>query len=216
MYTNKKHCANLTLTEKQLAFLTFLKEYFYEKGYFPTMREVMHGLGFSSTNIVRKYLSILERKGYIKRNFNSARAIEFIGERISRNPDFISIPIVGRIMAGTPHPAIEDIEGYLSIDKSICKSSNTFFLRVMGNSMIDAHIQEGDLVLVRPQPIADNGDIVVACIDGEATIKRFYKKGNTLQLKPEHPIMKPIIVKEGQAEVLIVGKVITVIRQLEK
>lgn len=82
--------------------------------------------------------------------------------------------------------------------------------------MIDAHIQEGDFVLVKPQPVANNGDIVVAIVNGEATVKRFYKKGDTVQLKPEHPTMKPITLKEGQADVHIVGKVTTVIRQLEK
>lgn len=206
---------NSLLTKKQSDFFSFLKEYLQEKGYPPTVREMMQGLGLSSTHIVRKYLDILERKGYIRRQFNSPRAIEIV-EMASRNREFRSVPIVGRIRAGTPHPVIEDIEGYLSIDKSICRSSNTFLLKVVGDSMIDAHIQEGDFVLVKPQPVANNGDIVVAIINGEATIKRFYKNGDTVQLKPEHPTMKPITLKEGQADVHIVGKVTTVIRQLEK
>ena len=205
----------MTLTKKQADFLSFLKEYNRERGYPPTVREIMDGLGLSSTNIVKKYLDILERKGYVKRQFNSPRAIEIV-EASARGSELRSIPIVGKVRAGTPHPAIEDIEGYLSVDKLICRSDNTFFLRVVGDSMIDAHIQEGDLVLVKPQPIANNGEIVVALINDEATVKRFYKKGNTIQLKPEHPTMKPIIVKEGQADVYIIGKVTTVIRQLDK
>ena len=146
------------LTKKQLRFLSFLKEHLLERGYPPTVREIMDGIGLSSTNIVKKYLDVLERKGYIKRQFNSPRAIE----------------------------------------------------------IIEAHIQEGDIVLVKPQPVANNGEIVVALINNEATVKRFYKKGNMIHLKPEHPTMKPIIIKEGQADVHIIGKVTTVIRQLDK
>ncbi|GAB61839.1 MAG: repressor LexA [Candidatus Jettenia sp.] len=215
MNTNKSKSVNASLTKKQSEFFSFLKEYLQEKGYPPTVREMMQGLELSSANIVRKYLNILERKGYIRRQFNSPRAIEIV-EMASRNREFRSVPIGGRIRAGTPHPIIEDIEGYLSIDTSICRSNNTFLLKVVGDSMIDAHIQEGDFVLVKPQPVANNGDIVVAIVNGEATVKRFYKKGDTVQLKPEHPTMKPITLKEGQADVHIVGKVTTVIRQLEK
>jgi repressor LexA len=203
------------LTKKQLKFLSFLKERLQEMGYPPTIREIMDGIGLSSTNMVKKYLDVLERKGYIKRQFNSPRAIEII-EASGRSQELMSVPIVGKVRAGTPHPAIEDVEGYLSVDRTICRSNNAFFLRVVGDSMIEAHIQEGDLVLVKPQPVANNGEIVVALINDEATVKRFYKKGNTIQLKPEHPTMKPIIIKEGQADVHIVGKVTTVIRQLDK
>ncbi len=192
--------------------MTFLKEYFQERGYPPTVRELMEGMGLSSTNVVRKYLKILERKGYIKRQFNSPRAIEIV-DVSARGPEGRSVPIVGRVRAGIPHPVIEDIEGYLSVDKTLCRGTDTFFLRVVGDSMIDAHIQEGDLVLVKPQPVANNGEIVVALIGDEATVKRFYKKGDTIQLKPEHPTMKPIIIKEGQADVHIIGKVVAVIRQ---
>lgn len=195
-------------------FFSYLKECLQEKGYPPTVRELMDGLGFSSTNIVNKYLHILERKGYIRRQINSPRAIEIVG--ISSGSEMRSLPIVGKIRAGTPHPVIEDIEGYFPVDKSICRNSKAFFMRVVGDSMIDAHILEGDLVMVIPQPVANNGEIVVALVNGEATVKRFYKKGDTIQLKPEHPTMKPIIIKEAEADVQIIGKVTTVIRQLEK
>ncbi|WKZ21644.1 MAG: transcriptional repressor LexA [Candidatus Brocadiaceae baterium WH-1] len=215
MVTNKTKPVNSVLTKKQLEFFSFLKEYLHEKGYPPTVREIMQGLGLSSTNSIKKHLDILERKGYIRRQHNSPRAIEIVGTA-SGNPEFRSIPVVGRIRAGVPHPVVEDIEGYLSLDQSICRSNDTFLLRVVGDSMIDAHIQEGDLVLVKPLPVADNGDIVVALIDGEATLKRFYRKGDTIHLKPEHPAMKPIVISEGQADVHIIGKVTIVIRQLEK
>ena len=203
------------LTKKQAGFLSFLKEYLQEKGYPPTLREVMDGLGLSSTNIVKKYLDILERKGYIRKQFNSPRAVEIV-DVSARNRELITVPIVGRIRAGSPHPLIEDIEGYFSVDKAICRSNNAFFLRVVGDSMIGANIVEGDLALVKPQPVASNGEIVVALVNNEATVKRFYKKGNIIQLKPEHPDMKPITVKNEQDEIHIIGKVTAVIRQLEK
>lgn len=203
------------LTEKQLKFLSFLKEHLQERGYPPTVREIMDGLGFSSTNIVKKYLDVLDRKGYIKRQFNRPRAIKIV-DASAGSRELMSIPIVGKVRAGTPHPAVEDIEGYLSVDRTICRGNNAFFLRVVGDSMIEAHIQEGDLVLVKPQPVANNGEIVIALVNDEATVKRFYKKGHTIQLKPEHPTMKPIVIKEGQTDVHIIGRVTTVIRQLDK
>ena len=216
MDTNKPKSENSTLTKKQASFFDFLKEYFQERGYPPTVREIMDGMGLSSTNIVRKYLGILERKGYIKKRFNSPRAIEIV-DVSARSSDVRSVPIVGKVRAGIPHPAIEDIEGYLPVDKSICRDNKAFFLRVVGDSMIEAHILDSDLVLVVPQPVADNGEIVVALINDEATVKRFYKKGDTIQLKPEHPTMKPIVIKEGSAvSVSIIGKVVAVIRQLDK
>ncbi|MFN3531382.1 MAG: transcriptional repressor LexA [Candidatus Brocadia sp.] len=205
---------NTTLTEKQADFLSFLKKYLQERGYPPTVRESMVGLGLSSTSIVKRYFDILERKGYIKRQSHSPRAIEIVDTAVARNSEIMSVPIVGRVRAGVPHPVVEDIEGYLSVDKTLCRSNNLFLLRVVGDSMIDAHIQDGDLVLVKSQPVANNGEIVVAIIDNEATVKRFYKNGDTIKLKPEHPTMQPIIIKEGQADVSIVGRVVAVIRKL--
>ncbi len=215
MSTHKQKYENSTLTKKQDNFFNFLKGYFQERGYPPTVREIVDGMGFSSTHIARKYLEILERKGYVKRQFNSPRAIEIV-DVSARSSEARSIPIVGVVRAGVPHPAIEDIEGYFPVDKSVCRNNNAFFLRVAGDSMIEAHILEGDLVLVVPQPVANNGEIVVALINDEATVKRLYKRGDTIQLKPEHPTMKPIVVKEGDAKVSIVGRVVAVIRQLDK
>ncbi|MDR4507160.1 MAG: transcriptional repressor LexA [Candidatus Brocadiaceae bacterium] len=215
MSTKKEKPMGVDLTQKQADFLSFLKESLQEKGYPPTVREIMRGLGLSSTNIVKKYLDVLDRKGYIRKQYNSPRAIEIVGPSVV-DSETRAIPILGRVRAGTPHPAIEDIEGHLSIDKTFCRSGdNAFFLRVEGDSMIDAHIQEGDLVLVKPQPTANNGEIVVAFINDEATVKRFYKKGKIIRLCPEHPTMKPIVVTEGEEDVRIIGKVTTIIRQLQ-
>jgi len=205
------------LTEKQATFLAFLKEYLEDKGYPPTVREIMNGLNLSSTNIIRKYLIILERKGYIKRQGNSSRAIEIVGlSDKDKYEETRHVPVAGRVRAGAPHPAIEDITGYLSVDKTLCRNDGAFFLRVEGDSMINAHIQEGDLVLVQPQSVANNGEIVVALINDEATVKKFYKKGSTIQLRPEHPTMKPIILKGGQEDVRIIGKVTAVVRLLNR
>ncbi len=215
MYTKKSKPENPRLTKKHTSSLLFLKEYLQERGYPPTIRELMEGLGLSSTNIVKKYLDILERKGYIRRQFNSPRAIEIV-DISTKTSEVRSVPIVGKVRAGVPHPAIEDIEGYFSIDKTICRNGKAFFLRVVGDSMINAHILEGDLVLVVPQPVANNGEIVVALINDEATVKRFYKKGDTILLKPEHPAMKPITIKGESTQVSIIGKVIAVVRQFDK
>ncbi|OOP57847.1 MAG: repressor LexA [Candidatus Brocadia carolinensis] len=214
MNPNKSKPANVALSKKQADFFLFLKDYLQEKGFPPTIRELRDGLGLSSTNMVKKYLDVLERKRYIRRQFNSPRAIEIIG--VAATSEVRHIPIVGKIRAGIPHPPIEDIEGSFPVDKAICRNHKAFFLRVVGDSMINAHILDGDLVLVVPQPVAHNGEIVAVLIDDEATVKRFYQKGNTIELKPDHPTMKPITITEGQADVHIIGKITAVIRQLDR
>jgi repressor LexA len=125
-----------------------------------------------------------------------------------------AIPIVGTVRAGAPQPAIEEIEGYFSMKDFRFLQGGNFCLRVKGDSMIDAHIQEGDLALVRPQPTAENRDIVVALVDGEATLKRFFRERNRIRLQPENPNMESINVTPGDGEVIIVGKVIGVFRDL--
>src|SRR3972149_6932491 len=157
------------LTKKQSGFLSFLKERLQERGYPPTVREIMDGLGLSSTSIVKKYLDVLERKGYIKRQFNSPRAIEII-EASGRSLELRSVPIMGRVRAGTPHPAIEDVEGYLSVDKTICRSNNAFFLRVVGDSMIDCLAAERALGKTRKPKKSRTLAAVGAPINDEATV----------------------------------------------
>lgn len=118
------------------------------------------------------------------------------------------------VRAGGPQPAIEEIQGYFSMDRSGPLKRGTFFLRVKGDSMINAHIQEGDLALVQPQPTAENRDIVVALVDGEATLKRFYKDQGRIRLQAENPHTEPIIVRPGEGEVMIVGKVVGIFREI--
>ena len=202
------------LTIKQHNLLSFLTKYIRENGYPPTIREMVYHLKLASTNSVKKYLDILERKGYIKRIPNSPRAIEVCAETPESQAKLI--PVVGRVRAGAPYLAVEDITGHLAIDASVARWDNTFFLRVEGDSMIDAYIQDGDFVLVKSQQTAENGDIVVAVINDEATVKRFFRRGNSIYLEPANSTMKPIIIRENQVhEMMIAGKVVTVLREIE-
>ncbi len=202
------------LTKKQHNFLSFLTKYIRGNGYPPTIREMVYHLKLASTNSVKKYLDILERKGYIKRIPNSPRAIEVCAETPESQAKLI--PVAGRVRAGAPRLAVEDITGHLAIDTSVARWDDTFFLKVEGDSMIDAHIQNGDFVLVKSQQTAENGDIVVAIINDEATVKRFFRRGNSIYLEPANSTMKPIIIREDQAyEMMIAGKVVTVLRQIK-
>jgi repressor LexA len=126
----------------------------------------------------------------------------------------VSLPIVGRVTAGDPILAIENIEGYVNFDRNLVSSEDVFLLRVKGDSMIDAHIQDGDFALVKPQKDAENGEIVVALIDDEATIKRIFKKRDLIHLEPANPTMEPIVIKKGEKKVTIVGKVIGIFRKI--
>jgi repressor LexA len=124
------------------------------------------------------------------------------------------IPLIGRVRAGEPILAIENIEGYINLDRSLISSGDVFLLRVQGDSMIDAHIQDGDFALVKPQPNVENGEIVVALIEDEATIKRIFKKRDLIRLEPANPKMEPIVIKKGEKKVTIVGKVVGIFRKL--
>lgn len=198
-----------TLTERQRQVLAIITDFIDDCGYPPTLRQIGEKLGVAGNIGVIKHLEALERKGYIRRQEGSSRGIALVRETASAS----SLPVVGVVKAGQPQPAIEEIEDYFAIDASQTRSGGTFFLRVKGDSMINAHIQEGDLALVRPQASADNRDIVVALVNGEATLKRFYREAGQLRLQPENPNYEPIIVREAE-EIAIVGKVVGIYRQL--
>jgi repressor LexA len=221
-----KNPKKLTLTQEKV--YLFLKEYLGEKGFPPTLREIASHFGLRGPKAPQKTLNILERKGYIRKVPGGSRAIEIIGSRVGRHgglpykmgfvesataPTF-PIPIVGRVRAGEPILAIENIEGYLNLDQNLVSSGDVFLLRVQGDSMIEAHIQDGDFALVKPQPNAENGEIVVALIEDEATIKRIFQKRDLIRLEPANPKMEPIVVKKGEKRVTIVGKVIGIFRKL--
>ena len=198
------------LTNRQQEVLAIITAYIDEYGYPPSLRDIGKKLAVSGTLGVMKHLEALEKKGYLRRQEGSPRGITLCNQAQAAN-----LPIVGVVRAGALTPAIEDIEGFFAIDRSQLHAGGTFFLRVKGDSMIHAHIVEGDLALVRPQPSAANRDIVVAMVEGEATLKRFYREENRIRLQPENPNYDAIIIRPGEAEVSIVGKVVGIYRQME-
>ena len=201
------------LTFKQERVLSFLKDYLSRYGYPPTVREITRHLKMAGPHSAKRFLDMLEQKGYIRRVAKSSRAIEIIST--SPSPPVRMVPIIGRVRAGTPLLALENIEGNLALDRSLARWKDVFLLRVIGESMIEAHIENGDLALVKPQPNASNGEIVVLLLNDEATIKRFFKEENTIRLEPANSSMEPIIIKEGKGDVRIVGKVVAILRNIE-
>jgi repressor LexA len=223
--TENKKKEGLTSTQENL--LNFLRNFLMEKGFPPTLREIASYFGLKGPKGPQKTLHILERKGYIRKTPGGSRAIEILKPKIGIRSGVpyaikfggaavmptISVPIVGRVTAGDPILAIENIEGYVSFDRNLVSSEDVFLLRVEGDSMIDAHIQDGDFALVKPQKDAENGEIVVALIDDEATIKRIFKKRDLIHLEPANPNLEPIVIKKGEKKVTIVGKVIGIFRK---
>ena len=201
------------LTTRQKKVLNFLKDYIRKQGFPPTLREIASHFGLKGPKAPQKSLSILERKGYIRKLPGGSRAIEVLGS-LQALSQTISLPIVGRVQAGEPILALENIEGYINFDRSMVSSEDVFLLRVQGESMIEAHIQDGDFALVKPQKDAENGEIVVVLIEDEATIKRIFKKRDLLRLEPANPQMEPIVVRKGEKKVAIVGKVIGIFRKI--
>ena len=198
------------LTSRQKQVLDFVTRHIEEQGYPPTLREISAAIGTSGTVSALKHLETLERKGHIRRESGSSRGIVVVREP---RPDFARIPVVGVVRAGLPAMALEEIEGYYPLERLQLRGG-AFFLRVRGDSMINDAIVEGDLALIRPQGTADNGDIVIAMIDGEATMKRFYREKGRIRLQPRNPNMEPIIIPAGE-EVAIIGKVVKIIRDIE-
>lgn len=204
------------LSAKQLQILDFIKQEVREKGYPPSVREICEAIGLKSTSTVHGHLSRLEKKGYIRRDPTKPRAIEILDgatELLPSHPgqEIIEVPIVGTITAGTPILAVENVEDTFPIPASYVNSSGSvFMLKVKGESMIEAGIFDKDLVLVRQQSTADNGDIIVALIDGDyATVKTFYKENGHIRLQPENSSMSPIIV----SDCAVLGKVIGLFRK---
>jgi repressor LexA len=201
------------LTLRQEKVLNFLKSYMQQKGFPPTLREIASNFGLKGPRGPQKTLAILERKGFIRKVPGGSRAIE-VRDIMPALGKTLSVPIVGRVRAGEPILAVENIEGFLNLDRNLASSGDVFLLRVQGDSMIEAHIEDGDFALVRSQSDAENGEIVVALIEDEATIKRIFKKRDLIRLEPANPTMEPIVVKKGDKKVAIVGKVIGIFRKL--
>jgi len=197
------------LTPRQRQVLQFITAFSDSNGYPPSQREIAGHLNVSGTLPVMKHLAALERKGYLKReSVNRGITLK------TPNSRPVSLPIIGTVRAGQLSTAIEDIQGYFSVDQMAVKGADCFFLKVSGDSMINAGILDGDLALVRPQPTANNKDTVVAMVDGEATVKWFHKEQDHIRLQPANSTMNPILIYPEDGEVTIVGKVIGVYRSM--
>ena len=198
------------LTERQREILRYILDRIEERGAPPTMREIADHFGLSSPASVKVHLDALEKKGFIKRREWTARGIEPVKERIRRLFwQQEGIPLVGRVAAGKPILAEENIEEVLPLKGLFPANEDLFALRVQGDSMIEAGIFEGDLVVVRPQPTAEDGEIVVAILDDEGTVKRYFREGDRVRLEPANSNYSPIITREAR----VVGKVIGLIRR---
>ena len=197
------------LTNKQERVFSFITGYLEERSYPPTFREIGGALGIASTNAVKKFIDILEKKGYIRRTEKSARALEVIDHAGGKG---VLVPVVGRITAGRPALAVENIEKKMLLDPSFARGEQNFLLRVQGDSMVEAGIHDQDLALIRPQKTAENGEIVAALIDDEATLKKFYRQKGKIILQPANPRYDVIVITKGVADVGIIGKLIGIIR----
>jgi repressor LexA len=205
------------LTDKQQKALQFIQAEIRAKGRPPTLREIGGKIGITSTNGVRYVLDALQRKGYLERSPMLSRGIELTGRAGAPTPErngVREIPIIGRVAAGAPLLATENIEGHVSADRSIAGGDDTFALRIRGDSMIDAGIREGDVIFARPQHTADPGDIVVALLGEEATVKYYKPQGDRVLLEPANRYFTPIIVDRGTPGFKILGKVIGLMRKL--
>ncbi|MEH7453121.1 transcriptional repressor LexA [Gottfriedia acidiceleris] len=209
------------LSKRQAEILAYIKDEVKIKGYPPSVREIAEAVGLASSSTVHGHLERLEQKGYIRRDPTKPRAIEILGDTATVvnevqasyseiHNDIINIPVIGKVTAGIPITAVENVEEYFPLPTSVAPSNEqVFMLRVEGDSMINAGILNGDLVIVKKQFTAENGEIVVAMTeDSEATVKRFYKESDHFRLQPENDALFPILLKQ----VSILGKVIGVYR----
>ncbi len=204
-------------SERQTHILAVIRGFTEEHGYPPSVREIGERVGLSSSSTVQSHLKTLEKRGLIHRDPTKPRAL--ITKRDPRSdksaPEerdvaYAVLPIVGRVAAGTPITATENRDGEYVVPADLARRSGTFMLRVRGDSMIDAAILDGDLIVVAPQPDASNGEIVVAMVEGEATVKRFFRERDRIRLQPENRAMQPIYAKDAT----VVGRVEAVFRRL--
>lgn len=207
------------ITKRQQQIYDFIRSYQLEKGYPPSVREMAAAVGLSSPSTVHAHLSALEARGLIKRDKTKPRALEVFNEdgtaaklaEVKEQPDrgTISLPLVGRVAAGLPILAEQNVEDTFTLPTEIVTDSSSFVLEVHGESMINAGIFNGDFIVVREQKSAMNGEIVVAMIDGEATVKTFYKEAGRVRLQPENDSMEPIYASNP----VILGKVVALMRR---
>lgn len=197
------------ISKKQLEILEYIKSQILERGFPPAVREICEAVNLKSTSSVHSHLETLEKNGYIRRDPTKPRAIEILDDNFNlTRREMVNVPIIGQVAAGEPILAQQNIENYFPIPVDYMPNNPTFFLKVKGESMINAGILNGDMVLVEECHTASNGDMVVAMVEDGATVKTFYKEEGIFRLQPENDFMEPIIVKE----VTILGKVIAVFR----
>ena len=197
------------ISKKQLEILEYIKAQILERGFPPAVREICEAVNLKSTSSVHSHLETLEKNGYIRRDPTKPRAIEILDDTFNlTRREVVNVPLVGRVAAGEPLLAQENIENYFPIPMEFMPNKQTFMLTVKGESMINAGILDGDMVLVEQDHTASNGDMVVALVEDGATVKTFYKEEGVYRLQPENDYMEPIIVKE----VSILGKVIGIFR----
>jgi repressor LexA len=203
--------AERATTEKQQRILAVIREFTHERGYPPSVREIGERVGLSSSSTVQSHLKTLERRGLLRRDPTKPRAL--VAARSDDDVPAVEsavLPLVGRVAAGVPITATENLEDQFVLPASWVPRAGGFMLRVKGDSMVDAAILDGDLIVVEPRQTANNGEIVVAMIDGEATVKRFFRETGRVRLQPENATMAPIYADD----VTIVGRVEAVIRRL--
>jgi len=200
----------IALTTRQRELLEYIEKLITQRGHSPTIREIGLKFGISSTNGVRGHLSALIRKGYLKKTDNVSRGLELVR---SIAVEIGRIPLVGSVPAGLPIDSAENIEGEIALDLSFLPKGETFSLTVSGDSMKNAGIFNGDVVIVRKQRVAQRGEIVVAIVDGEATVKRYFPEEKRIRLQPENDDYQPIWVNKRSGEFRIAGKVVGLLRR---
>jgi len=199
------------ISTKQKEILEYIKSQILEKGFPPAVREICEAVNLKSTSSVHSHLETLEKNGYIRRDPTKPRAIEILDDSFNfTRREMVNVPMVGRVAAGEPLLAEQNVENYFPIPMEFMPNAQTFMLTVKGESMINAGIFDGDMVLVEQRNYARNGEMIVALVEDGATVKTFYKEEGVIRLQPENDFMDPIIVPDCQ----ILGKVIGVFRFL--
>lgn len=197
------------ISDKQREILDYIKTEILNKGYPPTVRDICEAVKLKSTSSVHSHLETLEKNGYIRRDPTKPRAIEIVDDNFNlTRREVVNVPMIGRVAAGQPILAVENIESYFPIPAEFMPNAESFMLRVQGESMINAGIFDGDNILVEKCDTAHNGEMIVALVDDSATVKTFYKEGDHIRLQPENDFMDPIIVPDCK----ILGKVFGVFR----
>src|SRR3954452_4272536 len=209
---NRAGCqvVDLKLTKRQQEIFDFIKQYSSRHGYPPTVRDIGKAIGLTSSSTVHAHLANLEKLGLVRRDPTKPRALELLGEAARKITRPAGLPVVGRVAAGSPILAEENIEDYVEVPPIAGGEDGEYVLRVTGDSMIDAGILDGDYVIVHRQETADNGEIVVALVGEEATVKRYFREADHIRLQPENPTMEPIRTRD----VAVLGKVVGVWRRV--